>query len=225
VKQPKELSAFMAALRKQIHSLRSLTIGIREPVELRHQSMKKHFEWHQQTFFSHQHLKQLLPSQDTNTTAAAAISPSKLEHLSFEPWGITSESLQWCAASFPNLKSLRVSNPVVSQPDGYFTGGIDFEADDNKSALGCFRNLQRLHLSPILNFEFFFQTFRESNLIHSLREMVLDFRCIPEEWELRELQQHCKHIERVSLTYFALSMEFGQVGCEWQRGRVVVPRY
>ena len=217
----RELEDLLIALSKQMSKMKSLAIRIREPTGLTHQSMKRHFDWHKQGFFNHRQLLLLIQGRNPCTSVGAVIPYKFLEHLSLEPWSATDECLKLCSACFPNLKTLEVSNPVLYQPDGLISGGIE-----SCEALSSFEGLQALHLSQILSFDDFYDAFQNSKLDASLSKMEVNFCCSAHDWQLRELRQKCKNIARVVLSY--LCGHQGGEGrgftqqCEWHRGTEVL---
>ncbi len=192
---PNALTAILEALAHQMYNMKALAIRLVEPEELKFQSLKNHYEWHKLSFFTQEQLLLLAEGNGHKHHL--------LEHLSLEPWSATEESLQFCSIAFPNLKCLKVSNPVVCQLDGTQSGGIQ-----SCPSLSQFQKLESLYLSKVLRVEDVSSVFSST----SVNELELELECNLEDWQLNELRQSCSDISHVVLSYFKENL---RVQCEW----------
>ncbi|QDZ20772.1 F-box domain-containing protein [Chloropicon primus] len=202
---PRDLEGILSALAQQMPKVSELTIKLVEPDELKCQSLKKHYEWLDHQFFTQEHLEILGGWGEGGRVCSA------LEHLYLEPWTVSEDSLGFCARAFPKLKSLRVANPTFCRIDGTLGGGVD-----GCESLSHFRGLQTLQISQARNFDKLLEALGVPDFTGTLNHIELDLYSSLEETQVRQLQEKCKDLESLFLSYFAESTN-GRM--QWQRQR------
>ena len=209
---PSELGRILHSVGQKMDTMKSLSIKLIEPGGLKHQSLRKHYEWIDRAFFTRDHLEVL--------TRASNYRCSSLRRLRFEPWtGATDENLRFCAQAFSNLKSLVVANPAHSQIDGTISGGID-----KCASLAIFAGLETLRLSQVRDFQEILQVLAtpDAALTKNLKCLAVDCHCGPEEWQVNEFGRSCAGIASVHLSYFDTTRENYRRDAAWRNGSRLV---